>query len=124
MRYSAPTAPYTSVVTAGPLAFVSGQVGLDPETGLVADGFESQLRLCLRNIERLLDSVGMTRDNVVRTTVYLARTDDFPVLNDIYVDFFRAPRPTRTTIGIGGMVRDDLLVEVDAIAYLPSRDRP
>jgi 2-iminobutanoate/2-iminopropanoate deaminase len=111
--------PYSRAVVAAPLVFVSGQVGRDPGTGVVAEGIRDQTTNALRNVETTLEEVGLDRSTIVRTTVYLVEASAFDAMNDAYRAFFGAELPARTTI-VAGLAAEGLLIEIDAIAYSQS----
>jgi 2-iminobutanoate/2-iminopropanoate deaminase len=97
-RMPKPLGPYSHVVRAGDLYFISGQPGIDPETGAVPPGgFEAEARMAFENLRRVLEAAGLALDRVVKTTVYLASADDFPALNALFGDLFPTWAPTRAT---------------------------
>ena len=112
--------PYTPVREAGNLLFVSGQIGVDPNTGQATPDIESQTRQALANLAVALKDAGASLDDVVKTTVFLADMDDFTAMNAVYEQAFAAPRPARSTIGVGELPRvggtSKLLVEIEAVA--------
>ena len=98
--------------------FVSGQIALDPATGGMIDGdVAAQTRQVFRNLGEILKAAGASFDHVVRTTVYLADMNDFPVMNEIYGTYFSAPAPARATVQAARLPRD-ARVEIDLIASL------
>ena len=108
--------PYAQAVAAGDLVFCSGQIALDPETGvLVAGSIEDETRRVLENLRAVLVAAGSTLDAVVRTTVYLTDLADFPRVNQTYGEFFREPYPARATVQVAALPRA-AHVEIDAIA--------
>ena len=108
--------PYSSAVRAGQLLFISGQVPLDPATGVMVGGeIAAQTRRVLESIGGLLKAGGLTYADVVRTTVFLADLEDFTAMNDVYRTYFTEPFPARSTIQAGRLPRD-ARVEIDAIA--------
>lgn len=111
------TGPYSQGIRAGDFLFVSGQGPLDPATGNVVPGdIAAQTRLTLANIEAVVTAAGGTLRDVVRVTVFLAGMEHYAAFNAVYREFFsHEPRPTRTTVAAGLV---DILVEMDAIAYL------
>jgi len=112
--------PYSQAVRAGALLFVSGQIALDPETGAVVEGgVAAETHRVLRNLAAILDAAGSSLDRVVRTTVYLADMDEFPVMNEVYATYFAAPAPARATIEAARLPRN-ARVEIDVIADLGS----
>ncbi len=108
--------PYSAALRAGQLLFVSGQVPIDPDTGMMVDGdIGTQTRRVLQNIGALLESAGLSLQHVVRTTVFLADMNDFAAMNDTYRTFFAEPYPARSTVQAARLPRD-ARIEIDAIA--------
>jgi 2-iminobutanoate/2-iminopropanoate deaminase len=117
---SAPKAlgPYSQAIRAGQFLFVSGQVPIDPATGeLVQGGIADQTRRAFQNIGEILSAGGVSFQQVVRTSVYLADLSEFAAMNAVYATFFTAPQPARSTIQAARLPRDARL-EVDVIAFL------
>ena len=108
--------PYSAALRAGQLLFVSGQVPIDPDTGMMVDGdIGSQTRRVLQNIGALLEAAGLTLQQVVRTTVFLADMNDFAAMNETYRTFFAEPYPARSTVQAARLPRD-ARIEIDVIA--------
>lgn len=108
--------PYSAALRAGQLLFVSGQVPLDPDTGMMIDGdIGTQTRQVLQNIGALLEAAGLSLQHVVRTTVFLADMNDFAAMNEAYRTGFVEPYPARSTIQAARLPRD-ARVEIDVIA--------
>lgn len=108
--------PYNQAVCAGPLVFVSGQLGLVPGTKEFAgSSVKEQTAQALENLAAILDAADSSLDRVVKTTIYLANMDDFPVVNEVYGRFFTGGYPARATVQA---VRLPLnaLVQIDAIS--------
>lgn len=117
---SAPKAigPYSQAIRAGSLLFLSGQIALDPATGAMIDGdIAAQTRQVFANLKAVLEAGGASFDHVVRTTVYLADMNDFPVVNEIYGTYFSSPAPARATVQAARLPKD-ARVEIDLIASL------
>lgn len=114
--------PYSQAVRAGGLLFVSGQIALDPSTGLLVEGgIESQTRRAMTNLAAILDAGGSGLDRVLRTTIYLTDLGDFEAMNREYASFFPDDKPARVTVEVSGLPRGSR-VEIDAIALVdPSR---
>ena len=111
--------PYSQAIAAGGLLFCSGQIPLDASTGqLVSGDIGDQTRQVLRNLGEVLRAAGVSLDDVVRTTVYLADLEDFGAMNAAYGEFFSRPAPARSTVQAARLPRD-ARVEIDAIALLP-----
>jgi 2-iminobutanoate/2-iminopropanoate deaminase len=113
----APTAigPYSQGIASGDLVFCSGQLGLDPATGEMAEGVEAQTERALRNLGAVLDAAGCSWGDVVKTTVYLADIGDFTAVNGVYAPFMADPPPARSTFAVGALPKGGL-VEIEAIA--------
>ena len=118
---SAPAAigPYSQAVRVGDFLYTSGQVGLDPATGVLIDGgIETQTTRVLENLKAVLDAAGTDLTRVVKTTVFLKDMGDFAAMNAIYAKFF-APdgvvAPARSTVEVARLPKD-ALVEIEVIA--------
>jgi len=110
--------PYSQAVRAGSHIYCSGQIPIDPATGLIIDGDVSvQTRQVLINLNRVLEAAGASLDQVVKTTVYLADMDDFAAMNAVYGTFFSSPAPARSTMQAARLPRD-ARVEIDVIAVI------
>jgi 2-iminobutanoate/2-iminopropanoate deaminase len=108
--------PYSSALRSGQLLFVSGQVPTDPATGALVEGdIRAQTRRVLENIKALLAAAGLTLDQIVRTTVFLADMDDFTAMNAEYRGHFKEPFPARSTVQAVRLPRN-ARIEIDAIA--------
>lgn len=112
--------PYSPVRQAGNLYFVSGQVGVDPATKQAADDVRQQASQALENLRNTLADANLTPDDVVKTTIFLVNMDDFAAVNEVYQEFFAAPRPARSTVGVAELPRvagdTPIKVEIEAIA--------
>jgi 2-iminobutanoate/2-iminopropanoate deaminase len=110
--------PYSQAVRAGTHVFCSGQIPIEPATGLIIDGDISvQTRQVLTNLSQVLAAAGASLDQVVKTTVYLADMDDFAAMNAVYGTFFSSPAPARSTVQAARLPRD-ARVEIDVIAVI------
>lgn len=107
--------PYSQGVGVNGTFYFSGQIGLDPKTQNLADGFSAQLKMVLQNIDGLLGSVGLTRENVVKTSIFLTDLNNFAEVNQAYVEFFKEPFPARSTIEVSKLPKGSL-VEIEVIA--------
>lgn len=108
--------PYSQAVLDGDLLFASGQIPLDPATGeLVEGGIEESAERIFDNLEAVLASAALTFADVVKTTVFLTRTEDFPAMNSVYAKRFGEHRPARSTVTVAGLPKGAPL-EIDLIA--------
>lgn len=109
--------PYSQGVKAGNTVYVSGQLGLVPETGEFAgEDIEAQTRQSLTNIRNILEAEGYSMNDVVKTTVLLKDIGEFGLMNDIYKDFFCEPYPARAAFQVAAIPKNGR-VEIEAIAY-------
>nr|WP_314459437.1 RidA family protein [uncultured Clostridium sp.] len=109
--------PYSQGVRGGDYVFVSGQLPIDPATGTFAgEDIASQTRQSLTNIKAILESGGLSMDQVVKTTVLLKNINDFAAMNEVYATFFQGECPARAAFGVADLPKD-ALVEIEAIVY-------
>jgi len=112
--------PYCHAMKVGNLVFCSGQTPLNPDTmKLIGTTIEEQTKRSLENLSIVLADVGLTLQDVVKTTVYLKNMDDFQGMNKVYAEMFQGHKPSRTTISIKQNPLD-ALVEIECIAELQS----
>jgi len=111
-----PIGPYSQAVIKDDMIFVSGQVGIDPNTGKRGSTIEEQTRLALNNLEQILQSAGSSLEKVCKTTVILKDLADFEKVNKVYSEFFNTEPPARTTFQANPP--NGYLVEIEAIAIL------
>ena len=107
--------PYSQAVRAGNLLITSGQLGLDPSTGVLPEGVEKQTRQSLENIGAILAEAGFSRTDVVKTTVFIRNMDDFARVNEIYASFFGEHKPARSCVEVSALPKNGL-VEIEVIA--------
>ncbi len=96
--------------------FFSGQIGLDPQSMELAQGFSAQLDRILKNIDLLLESHQLKRSDILKTTIFLTDLNDFSQVNEAYQEFFQAPYPARSTVEVSALPKG-ALVEIEVIAY-------
>lgn len=110
--------PYSQGIMIGDLAFTSGQIPVDPATGELATGKEAivaQTNQSLKNVKSILESQGMSLDNVIKTTVFITNMDDFGKVNEVYAQYFKEPYPARSCVQVGKLPKQ-AQVEVEVIA--------
>ncbi len=120
MSKGAPAAlgPYSHAIAAGGFLFCSGQTGLDPATGVLAQGIEAQTRRVLDNLKAVLESAGLSMANIVKTTIFLTDMGDFQTVNGIYASYFPSEPPARSTVQVAALPKAGI-VEIEAIAAFP-----
>ena len=107
--------PYSHAVANDGFLFVSGQIGVNPETNKLENGIESQTRTSLQNLDNILISAGFARDNVVKSTIFIVNMDDFSTVNKIYSEFFVENFAARSCVEVSKLPAN-ALVEIEVIA--------
>ena len=117
-RAPAAVGPYSQGVKTGNLLFVSGQIPLDPVTNQLVDGdVQVQTRQVLTNLTAVLNAAEASLDKVVKTTVFLTDMKDFPLMNEVYSEFFSSNPPARACVAVSALPKA-ASVEIEAIATL------
>lgn len=110
--------PYVQAIRVGNFLFLSGQIGIDPETGRLVDGgIEKQTERVLKNLEAVLEAAHASLKNVVKTTVYLADLGEFQQMNEVYARYFSSWKPARATVEVGRLPMG-ARVEIEAVAIV------
>lgn len=107
--------PYSQAVSHNGLVFVSGQLGLDPVTGEMAEGTDAQTRLALQSLTAILQAANLSSAQVLKATIYVADMNDFALVNTLYAEFFQPPYPAREVVQVARLPKDGR-VEISAIA--------
>ncbi len=117
MTHRAPAAigPYSQAIMMHNTLFISGQLGIDPNSGTMPEGFEEQTNLVFQNIKAILEAAGMGFVHIVKVTVFLKDMNNFATLNEIYARQFSAPYPAREAIEVARLPKDGL-IEISVIA--------
>lgn len=111
--------PFSHYIEAGDFVYVSGQVGVNPETlELVGETIEEQTRQCVKNLEIILNHLNLTLDHVVKMNVFVQDGKDIPAFNKVYAEIVGKPYPARTTCAVG---LGNYKIEIDCIAYTKSK---
>ena len=111
---------YSQAVIASGFLYTAGQLALDPATGEMVKGdIVAQTERVMENLQNILASAGAAWGDVVKVTVYLQDLAHFPTVNEIYGRWIGDARPARSTVQVAALPRG-ALIEVDAIALLPS----
>jgi len=115
-----PVGPYSQAVLAGGWLYCSGQIALDPKTGLlIGNGnIEEETRQVLKNLLAVLNASGAEASNVIRTTIYLVDLKQFDTVNKIYSEVFgNGVSPSRACVEVSRLPKNGL-VEIDCVAWL------
>jgi 2-iminobutanoate/2-iminopropanoate deaminase len=108
---------YSQAVKVGEFLFASGQIPIDPQTGaLVEGGIEAQTTQVMENIKQVLQAGGSDLDNVIKTTIFMLKMEDFAAVNQIYEKYFTANLPARSCVAVARLPKE-ALVEIEVIAY-------
>lgn len=107
--------PYSQAIDAGSFVFISGQIPVDPATGNIPEGITAQTAQSIANVKAILAEAGLSIDNVVKTTVFLADMADFAAMNAVYADNFTSPFPARSAVAVKELPKQ-VLVEIEVIA--------
>jgi 2-iminobutanoate/2-iminopropanoate deaminase len=107
---------YSQGVRLGNTYYFSGQIGLHPKTMAMANGMVAQLDQILENIDGLLKSQGLRRQNILKTTVFMTDLKDFAHVNSAYEKFFENPYPARSTVQVSALPKG-ALIEIEVIAH-------
>jgi reactive intermediate/imine deaminase len=110
--------PQAVISTAPATVFISGQLGLDPETGeLVSDQFEGQVRQSMENLKAVIEAAGGGMGDIVRIGLYLTDLNNFGIANSVMQELFPEPYPARSTVEVSALPKGAKF-EVDAILAL------
>ena len=108
--------PYVQAVRMGDFLFASGQLGLIPESGQLPEGIEAQTRQALANVNAVLEEAGFSRNDVVKTTVFLSDIGNFSLVNEIYGAFFGDSKPARSCVEVSALPKGGLVeIEITAV---------
>ena len=106
--------PYSQGWIVGDFIFASGQIPVDPATGNLPEGIVAQAEQSCKNVAALMEAAGVTMDNVVKTTCFLAEIADFTAFNEVYAQFFTS-KPARSCVAVKDLPKG-VLCEIEAIA--------
>ena len=114
---SAPKAigPYSQAVATETAVYTSGQLGIDVQTGKLADGVEKQAHAAMKNIGEVLKTKNLTYANIVKTTLFIQNMADFMTVNTAYASYFAGDYPARSTVQVAALPLGGL-VEIECVA--------
>lgn len=109
--------PYAQGWKVGDMVYTSGQLGVDMETGKLAEGVEAQARASMRNVGEILKAAGASYGDVVKTTIFVKDLADFKTVNTVYAEFFDGVYPARSCVQVAVLPMGGL-VEIEAVAMV------
>lgn len=107
--------PYSQAIDTGTFVYVSGQIPVNPATGEIPEGITAQTAQSIANFKAILAEAGLSIDNVVKTTVFLADMGDFGAMNEVYASQFEGAFPARSAVAVKTLPKNGL-VEIEVIA--------
>jgi len=111
-----PVGPYSQAVRHNGLIIASGQIALDPKTGILnTTSIKTETSQILKNIDSLLNSCNLKRENILKCSIFLKNMDDFDKVNEVYSGFFKEPYPARETVEVARLPKD-ANIEISFIA--------
>ncbi|MTV50686.1 reactive intermediate/imine deaminase [Heliobacillus mobilis] len=109
--------PYSQGVKMGNLIFTSGQLPIDPKTGIMAEDIREATQQSLDNVKAILEAAGASLSNVVKTTVFLRDMNDFTAMNEVYATYFPSNPPSRSAVQVARLPKD-AVIEIEAVAAM------
>ncbi len=111
-----PVGPYSQAIKYNGLTIASGQIAIDPKTGILDNSsIENETLQILKNIDALLKAGNLKRDNILKCSIFLKDMNDFKKVNEIYGSFFNKPYPSRETVEVARLPKD-ANIEISFIA--------
>lgn len=111
--------PYSQGIMVGDLIFLSGQIPVDPATGEIVTGDDpivAQTHQSMNNVKNILESQGLSFNNVIKSTVFITDMNDFPKVNEAYAQYFQGTYPARSCVQVGKLPKG-ALVEIEVVAH-------
>ena len=106
---------YSQGVKHNGIYYFSGQIGLDPKTMELREGFDAQLEQVMKNIDGMLTAHNLTRKNILKTSIFMTDLNDFSKVNEAYTKFFEAPFPARSCVEVKALPKGSV-VEIEVLA--------
>jgi len=112
---------YSQAIKTGNYVFTSGQIPLDPNTGvLVEGGIEAQTKQVMENLKQVILAGGLNFEDVVKTTIFILDMGDFAAVNKVYEQYFTNTLPARSCVAVANLPKE-ALVEIELIAYCKNK---
>lgn len=108
---------YSQGVIHNGVYYFSGQIGLNPETGEMAKGFDGELSQILKNIDGLLKACNLTRENIIKTSIFMTDLSEFGKVNEAYKNFFQDPAPARSCVQVAALPKG-AVIEIEVVAAI------
>ena len=106
---------YSQGVEYNGVYYFSGQIGIDPKTGELQEGFNNQVKQIMKNIDGLLEACSITREHILKTSIFVTDLGNFNLVNEAYVEFFSEPYPARSCVEVPNLPKG-AVVEIEVIA--------
>ena len=107
--------PYSQAIEVNGMVYTSGIIPVDPATGNIPQGSVEQAKQALTNLSNLLEAASTSRDNVIKTTVFIKEMNDFGAINEVYATYFTGDFPARSCVEVARLPKD-VMLEIEAIA--------
>ncbi len=118
LKAPAAIGPYSQAIQVGNLIYTSGQIPINPLTGIIVEGgIKEQTRQSLLNVKAILHEAGLTMNDVIKTTVFMADMNDFADMNAVYSEFFSEPFPARSAVAVKTLPKG-AKVEIEVVAEI------
>ncbi|MDQ5958971.1 MAG: hypothetical protein QG592_49 [Pseudomonadota bacterium] len=108
---------YSQAVKVGDTVYLSGQIGLDPQSGQLVDGIDAQIIRVFDNLKAVAEAAGGSLGDLVKVNIYLTDLGNFAKVNETMAKYFQQPYPARAAVGVASLPRG-ALVEADAVMVL------
>ena len=109
---------YSQAIRVDKTVYLSGQIGLDPDTMQMVEGIEAQIHRVFQNLRAVTSAADSSLDDVVKLNIYLTDMNNFSKVNEIMTSYFQPPYPARAVVGVAALPRG-ALVEMDGILHVP-----
>lgn len=106
---------YSQGVDYNGVFYFSGQIGIDPKTSQLVEGFEKQTNQIMKNIDGLLESCSISREHILKTSIFVTDLANFAKVNEAYIEYFKEPYPARSCVEVPNLPKG-ALVEIEVIA--------
>ena len=108
--------PYSQGITFGDFVYTSGQLPIDPTTGVLVSDIQEATKVALNNVKAVLEAGGAGLNTVIKVTVFVKNMDDFSKINEIYSTYFTDHKPARSLVEVARLPKDGV-IEIEAIAH-------